>query len=668
MKSSKNIETVLIGNDLILIVDDNEEYGKSLQMALGRKYNNVIYTSSEQDARCFLEKHIPCVALLDWRLSPEVTSQQLHADLTQQGVEAIVMTLHSKEIDIKDFGTMIWCYKDQVNHHMLEKLVESAIERRRHIKFAENLEEILNYYRDNNNPEEQKMAELTTKTVWQLLSYKSLKLSLKKYVRGGQILNYLYKIGDHQHKDPIHVNPTENISSYVIYYRKSLLLPNVDKLPKDTNFLRTHEETKSSLTVPVFTSRDQDAIAVFNIESSHLNGYDENDQKRVESVAAILGNYYFEQRERRNAKTIIDAISQAAQDFGVPKRPWQILLDAAVKISDSHFGFVVRGKKLEEAQLYVTNNLDQTDKQEIAGTILKPKSSIRYLYEHPEQEEITGSPRENPHYLRINGTKDIESFYTIKLHDPEKNKPSETIGILNLESKGRDAYPEIVRNEIKTLVSTMIVLEATAERSGNAIATTLNHQEIWHRVKNWAHDMKLLPGNESLIKDRSDKILQMVDKARQAYCKLNLEDRYINEIICEMVNWAKNHRPSNLIYHIDPVINECNDRVSTDIGILKNAIALFVQNACEVNAKNVWLSIDKSDLQSGGIDILIDNDGPRFPESVKPFPEGIVVSNKGTGASLYIIYHSIKAMGGELRLEDKPGDGARIRVSLPISG
>ncbi|MBX3275663.1 MAG: hypothetical protein KF729_35715 [Sandaracinaceae bacterium] len=73
-----------------------------------------------------------------------------------------------------------------------------------------------------------------------------------------------------------------------------------------------------------------------------------------------------------------------------------------------------------------------------------------------------------------------------------------------------------------------------------------------------------------------------------------------------------------------------------------------------------------------GVEILIDDDGPGLPESIRarlfePFatskPPG-----KGTGLGLYTSYMLVDAMHGTLSLEPREGGGARATVGLPAAG
>jgi signal transduction histidine kinase len=68
--------------------------------------------------------------------------------------------------------------------------------------------------------------------------------------------------------------------------------------------------------------------------------------------------------------------------------------------------------------------------------------------------------------------------------------------------------------------------------------------------------------------------------------------------------------------------------------------------------------------------IRIEDDGPGIDPAARerifdPFFTTKAVG-EGTGLGLYISYEIVRAHGGEIRVESKPGHGARFEVLLPI--
>lgn len=102
---------------------------------------------------------------------------------------------------------------------------------------------------------------------------------------------------------------------------------------------------------------------------------------------------------------------------------------------------------------------------------------------------------------------------------------------------------------------------------------------------------------------------------------------------------------------------------------LKRALANLVSNAA-AHAGDVLLSARRNGSR---LEILIDDDGPGIPadqreDAFKPFSrldESRNANRKGVGLGLAIARDTLRAHGGELRLEDSPLGGLRARVSLP---
>lgn len=105
-------------------------------------------------------------------------------------------------------------------------------------------------------------------------------------------------------------------------------------------------------------------------------------------------------------------------------------------------------------------------------------------------------------------------------------------------------------------------------------------------------------------------------------------------------------------------------------GALKRALGNLVNNAA-AHGGTVRLSV----AQNGGrAEITVDDDGPGIAaqdreDAFKPFSrldESRNANRNGVGLGLAIARDTIRAHGGELRLEDSPLGGLRARVTLPV--
>ncbi|CAA6604755.1 putative two-component sensor histidine kinase [Rhodospirillaceae bacterium LM-1] len=88
-------------------------------------------------------------------------------------------------------------------------------------------------------------------------------------------------------------------------------------------------------------------------------------------------------------------------------------------------------------------------------------------------------------------------------------------------------------------------------------------------------------------------------------------------------------------------------------------------------AGHIWV---RAGLRDAGVEILIDDDGPGIPaemreEVFRPFYRIESSRNKktgGVGLGLTIARDIVRSHGGDIRLEDNPSGGLRVRITLPL--
>ncbi|PHS77524.1 MAG: two-component sensor histidine kinase [Rhodospirillaceae bacterium] len=103
---------------------------------------------------------------------------------------------------------------------------------------------------------------------------------------------------------------------------------------------------------------------------------------------------------------------------------------------------------------------------------------------------------------------------------------------------------------------------------------------------------------------------------------------------------------------------------------LKRSLTNFVDNAVRYGGNT---SI-RAALRGEMVEIVIDDDGPGIPEDkrdevFKPFVRLDASRNPetgGVGLGMTIARDAIRGHGGEILLEDAPGGGLRVKVSLPV--
>jgi signal transduction histidine kinase len=140
----------------------------------------------------------------------------------------------------------------------------------------------------------------------------------------------------------------------------------------------------------------------------------------------------------------------------------------------------------------------------------------------------------------------------------------------------------------------------------------------------------------------------------------------LSELIDGALRVAEVQRPAGIVVErayapIEPI--SC---IASQLG---QVILNLVVNAFQAMGETGTLQVTTKDLGSRAA-IRIEDDGPGIDPVARerifdPFFTTKAVG-EGTGLGLYISYEIVRAHGGEIRVESKPGHGARFEVLLPI--
>ncbi|MFC1673314.1 ATP-binding protein [Pseudomonadota bacterium] len=115
-------------------------------------------------------------------------------------------------------------------------------------------------------------------------------------------------------------------------------------------------------------------------------------------------------------------------------------------------------------------------------------------------------------------------------------------------------------------------------------------------------------------------------------------------------------------------------RASVKINALKRALTNLVDNAIRHGDSLTIRAGVRGQEGSELVEILIDDDGPGIPEDkrddvFKPFIRLDASRNPvtgGVGLGMTIARDVVRGHGGEIQLEDAPGGGLRVKISLPV--
>ena len=110
-----------------------------------------------------------------------------------------------------------------------------------------------------------------------------------------------------------------------------------------------------------------------------------------------------------------------------------------------------------------------------------------------------------------------------------------------------------------------------------------------------------------------------------------------------------------------------------DVEAIERVLANLLQNAARYSPPGGRIAISAWLASLEAIEIVVDDEGPGIPEDERPhvferFFRGRATRStvEGHGLGLAICQAIVLAQGGDIRVDDAPGGGARFRVRLPI--
>ncbi len=165
----------------------------------------------------------------------------------------------------------------------------------------------------------------------------------------------------------------------------------------------------------------------------------------------------------------------------------------------------------------------------------------------------------------------------------------------------------------------------------------------------------------------------------------------ITHFVQDMLSFSKPRKPYRELFQLPELLEEVVESyhdlfhrkkivVSVDTASLKNpvygepvslhrCILNLVSNAADaVSDTEGRIAIRTQDLDGGGVEIIIEDNGPGIPEDIQPQifdPFFSTKGAKGTGLGLAITQKIIHEHDGELTLGQSPLGGAAFRILLP---
>jgi nitrogen fixation/metabolism regulation signal transduction histidine kinase len=106
--------------------------------------------------------------------------------------------------------------------------------------------------------------------------------------------------------------------------------------------------------------------------------------------------------------------------------------------------------------------------------------------------------------------------------------------------------------------------------------------------------------------------------------------------------------------------------VRGDRTLLRQALGNLVRNAVEADAGRIWVRAERENDRAR---VTVEDEGPGWPEAerevvLEPY---FTTKSEGSGLGLSLVQRTLLQHGGSLHLDDRPGGGARVTLSLPLS-
>jgi two-component system, OmpR family, sensor histidine kinase KdpD len=184
---------------------------------------------------------------------------------------------------------------------------------------------------------------------------------------------------------------------------------------------------------------------------------------------------------------------------------------------------------------------------------------------------------------------------------------------------------------------------------------------------------------EATIESETDRLTALVgnllDMSRLQASALSVDVRPtgVEEVVIGAVSSLGAVAPK-----VDIDVAETLPPVAADAALLERALANLIANAVDASPPSAMPRVTAGEVGAGAahrLDICVIDSGPGIPRSdrelvFQPFQrlEDHRGHGAGVGLGLAIARGFVEAMGGELTVDDTPGGGTTMVVSLPIAG
>jgi nitrogen fixation/metabolism regulation signal transduction histidine kinase len=225
-----------------------------------------------------------------------------------------------------------------------------------------------------------------------------------------------------------------------------------------------------------------------------------------------------------------------------------------------------------------------------------------------------------------------------------------------LQAQRLAAWGEVAQRLAHEIKNPLTPIQLSAERLQRRLADKLSEQEA-----------EILQRSTQTIVNQVAALKGMVDAFSQ-YARspeADLQRLDLNQLIRDVLGLYESSRPAlqldlagNLPY------------ISGDAAKLRQVIHNLLQNAeqavAEVAVPRIVL---RTDMARDGVRLIIQDNGPGFPEALmgRVFEPYVTTKAKGTGLGLAIVKKIVEEHSGGIAIVNLPSSGASVTVTLPLA-
>lgn len=205
-----------------------------------------------------------------------------------------------------------------------------------------------------------------------------------------------------------------------------------------------------------------------------------------------------------------------------------------------------------------------------------------------------------------------------------------------------------IRNPLSAIGLNLELLEGELEQSGEE---GREQRELVSAIKNEATRLSRL----------SEQYLSLARRPKPTFAEESITE------LCEEL--AAFVRPEMTRAKVELVVDAEPDlpSIKVDESLLRQALVNLLRNAREAMLDGGELRLVIRAASGGGVDVLVEDDGPGIPDDVRAsvFDPFFTTKQRGTGLGLAVTREIIEAHGGAIACEPRDGGGTRFVIHLP---